>query len=303
MPESRIRVLLVEDNPIDARVVEAVLTRAGRGEFLLEQVGSLAAALDRLGKEPPDVVLLDLSLPDANGLETLHQVRSHAPEVAIVVLTGRDDQSIALQAVQEGAQDYLVKMQVEGEVLVRSLRYAIERQRLVAEIRALSLTDELTGLRNRRGFFTLVEQQMRVAERTREGMVLLLADLDRMKWINDRFGHAEGDRALRDTADLLRETFRSSDVIARLGGDEFAILAVGAEPESTRCMIGRIQANLERLNQSPSRAYPLSISLGAACFDPADPGSVDEMLARADAAMYDQKRLRRRTEDPALTNG
>jgi two-component system cell cycle response regulator len=292
MAEELIRVLLVEGDPMDARAVSEVLASEDRSGFLLEQAGTLSSALGRLEAERFDAVLLNLSLPDASGLEVLRQVRSHAPEMAVVVLAERDDQSIAVRAVQEGAQDCLVKMQVEGKLLVRSLRYAIERQRLIAKVRALSLTDELTGLRNRRGFLTLAEQEMKLARRTRQAMALFYADLNRMKWVNDRFGHEEGDRALRYTADLLRQTFRDSDVIARLGGDEFAVLAVGADRESAGAMVGRFHAKRESLNASPSRAYPLSISMGAVFFDSEDPLSLKEMLTRADAMMYDQKRGR-----------
>lgn len=303
MSDKPMRILLVEDNPIDARVVDAVLTSTGGGEFLLEHVKSLTAALERLAGDPLDVILLDLSLPDANGLESVRRVRAEAPEVAMVVLTGRDDQSIALQAVQHGAQDYLIKTQVEGGLLVRSLRYALERQRLVAQIRMLSLTDELTGLRNRRGFFTLVEQQMRLAGRREEGMVLLLADLDDMKSINDHFGHAEGDQALSDTADVLRHTFRSSDIIGRMGGDEFAVLAIGADPACATLMIERCQRNLDRMNANESRSYLLRMSVGAEFIPPDDDRPLDEVLRFADAAMYERKRLRGAGRDQAAAVG
>jgi CheY-like chemotaxis protein len=165
----RTPVLLVEDNPVDARLVEAVIAAAGRGAFTVERTGSLGGALERLAETAFGAVLLDLSLPDAGGLDALRRIRAALPDLAVVVLTGRDDRDTALQAVQEGAQDYLVKMELEGELLVRSLRYAVERQRLLAEIRALSLDDELTGLRNRRGFFALAEQQLLLASRSGGG--------------------------------------------------------------------------------------------------------------------------------------
>jgi hypothetical protein len=124
-----IRVLLVEDNPGDARLFTELLRNAGASHLRMVQVDRLAAALDRLNRDSFDVMLLDLSLPDANGLDTLVRAHAHAPKIPIVVLTGHDDEALAVRAVRAGAQDYLVKGHVDGELLVRSIRYASERGR------------------------------------------------------------------------------------------------------------------------------------------------------------------------------
>ena len=110
------------------------------------------------------------------------------------------------QAAHRGAQDYLVKGNADGALLVRAIRYAVERKRAEESIRALSLEDELTGLPNRRGFFALAEQQLKVARRTKTGLFLLFSDVDGLKAMNDQFGHAEGDRLIRDAAHILRAT-------------------------------------------------------------------------------------------------
>jgi signal transduction histidine kinase len=129
-----IRVLLIEDNPGDARLIHEMLRDAGEGHTLVDLAHSarLSAGLERLARRDLDVVLLDLSLPDSRGFETFVSVHTHEPNVAIVVLSGLDDRALAVRAVQEGAQDYLVKGQVDGATLLRSMRYAIERQRLEA---------------------------------------------------------------------------------------------------------------------------------------------------------------------------
>lgn len=126
-----IRVLLVEDNPGDARLFAELVKDTGAGQWKLTQVGRLSHALDRLSREPFDVVLLDLSLPDADGLETVIRAHAESPKVPIVVLTGHDDESLAVRAVRAGAQDYLVKGRLDGDLLVRSIRYATERGRAI----------------------------------------------------------------------------------------------------------------------------------------------------------------------------
>lgn len=290
-----IRALLVEDNPGDARLLRALLGEVESSRIELEHVDRLSVALDRLDAseaEAPEVVLLDLSLPDAQGLDALRQLVARHPDLPLVVLTGNDDRTIALRAVQEGAQDYLVKGRIDGELLHRALHYAIERQRLVTQIRNMSLTDELTGLYNRRGFFAVAEQQARIAERKEEDLVVLFADMDGMKEINDQLGHEAGDQALRETAELLLRTFRKSDVVARMGGDEFVVLALDCAPGGIEAMLRRMEWNRGQLNGGPDRAFLLEVSVGTVCWDPAEL-SIDEVLSRADTAMYEAKKARR----------
>lgn len=289
-----IRILLVEDNPGDARLLRIALLEAPGGAPEMEHVDRLSAALERLESESFSALLLDLSLPDAHGLETVTRARQAAPDVPIIVLTGLDDQDVALRAVQEGAQDYLVKGEVTAGLLVRSVRYAIERHRLQAQIKAMSLMDELSGLYNRRGFLALAEQQLRLAVRQRGGAVLLYADLDGMKQINDVYGHGEGDRAIVEAARLLTTTFRGSDIIARMGGDEFVVLA----PDVPHGEVNRLRARLDEAvrtrNERRREPYRLAISVGAAYFDPDTPCTLEELLARADQAMYERKQGRAR---------
>lgn len=164
--------------------------------------------------------------------------------------------------------------------------------RMLTELRAKSLADELTGLYNRRGFLFLAQQQLKIADRTKRGMLLLFADLDGMKQINDTLGHHEGDRALVETARILKESFRDADIIARMGGDEFAIIAMEARKDSAEILIDRIREKLDSHNAKGDFRHKLSISVGVARYDPECPCSLDELLARADASMYDQKQAK-----------
>lgn len=179
------------------------------------------------------------------------------------------------------------------------LRDITERKQSEAKLRELSLKDELTGLNNRRGFMTLASQQMKGVERYRQFVALIYADLDKMKWINDNLGHKEGDRALVDTTDILRNSFRSCDIIARLGGDEFVGFAVIQSENDAELLLARLRESLNLHNERASRPYPLSISFGLAIYDPQAPCTLTELMERADGVMYLQKQQRGSRRAPA----
>src|ERR1700674_1352191 len=180
-----------------------------------------------------------------------------------------------------------------SELLMRAVRCAAKQYMLQAELGNLALTDELTGLYNRRGFMALAERQLKIGRRSGRGMLLFVMDVDRLKQINDSFGHFEGDRALKRTAEVLEETFRDSDVLARLGGDEFAVLAVEASGHSEATIKTRLFECLKAISAEPSR-YEISLSVGLARFDPCSRTSIGELLAKADQSMYEQKRRQSR---------
>jgi diguanylate cyclase (GGDEF)-like protein len=286
-----LRILLVEDNEDYACVLMTRFSTRKNPVFNVDHAASLQAGIDRLAEAKYDAVLLDLILPDSQGLDTFIKVYSHAPATPIVVLTGLEDETLGLQAVHRGAQDFLAKRKADWEAVAKVLLYAIERHRTQGTLAALSLTDELTGLHNRRGFLALAEQQMKLANRTKRGLVLVFIDLNGFKQINDRFGHQEGDQALRDVAKILKSTFRGSDVIARIGGDEFAILAIDAEKESEEILKNRLDEKLKNHNDETTRKFKISFSYGIVNFNPNHPSSLEELMASADRAMYAKKRL------------
>lgn len=197
---------------------------------------------------------------------------------------------------------------VRGAIVVGS---DVTEQRLTQErlsqtveaLRLLALIDELTGLHNRRGFMTMAEHQIGIANRSARPLLLFFADLDELKRINDTFGHEAGDQALRDAARLLRATFRETDLLARLGGDEFVVMAADATLADADLFASRLHAALRAYNAMAERSFVLSISTGATAYDPRTPEPLDELLKRADAAMYRDKRLRRSSDRAAAGPG
>jgi diguanylate cyclase (GGDEF)-like protein len=179
-----------------------------------------------------------------------------------------------------------------GRVVERERARHADAQR-VEEIRNLSIRDELTGLYNRRGFLELARHLLKQADRSRGCALLFFFDLNGMKQINDQFGHEEGDRALRETAEVLRAAFRASDVVGRLGGDEFVALLPDADEGLIERFATRIESELATRNESGARSYRLSASMGGTVYHPAQPESIEALLVRADALMYEQKRSRK----------
>jgi diguanylate cyclase (GGDEF)-like protein/PAS domain S-box-containing protein len=175
------------------------------------------------------------------------------------------------------------------EFVSAQVSQVIERKRLEEEILSLSLTDELTGLYNRRGFMVLAEQEVKLAHRKKRNMLLFFGDVDKLKTINDTQGHAQGDLALKEVSIILKRIFREADIIARIGGDEFVALALDASQEGEKILSDRIQSAFEVRNQQGDMAFNLSLSLGIVCYDPESPSTVSKLIARADELMYQQK--------------
>src|SRR6185369_9416384 len=216
-------VLLIEDNPGDARLIREMLAEDPDAPFDLHFAERLAHGLDFLANKPASVVLLDLSLPDSLGLETFAKVYAHSPGVPIIVLTGTDDKTVALKAVQGGAQDFLVKGKLDHELLVRAMQYSIERKRYQVQIEHQANYDSLTGLPNRSLLHDRLRQAV-FARRQVRAVAVVFMDLDHFKFVNDSLGHNAGDELLKQMSDRLRSVLRDGDTVARLGGDEFVLI-------------------------------------------------------------------------------
>lgn len=405
------RILLIEDNANDALAIKIMLESADF-PFKLEKAETLKSGLDILSEKQIDVILLDLGLPDSKGLDTFVNLFDEYPDVPIVMYTGLEDEDIAVKALQKGAQDYLVKGKVDSKLLVRAIRYSIERHRLRVELKRMSteleksetrfrdlierssdgilivdsdgviqyvntvaesifgrksnelidesfefsfepgetktidilrregetvkaemrvmqtelrdstfylvdlkditeivehveekkilremtLRDELTGLYNRRGFYTHAEHIIKVSKRNKDNMILFFIDVDNLKSINDTYSHQSGDDALIDTTNIIKKTFRESDIIARFGGDEFVILARLVKKSLGEKLSARFKRNLNSHNKKNIRPYKLSLSVGVAQCGSKPNISIDDLLKRADESMYKQKQIEKNHE-------
>ena len=289
MQHRPIKILLVESDEDYVDELRQGLAVAHEGVLELEWVGELSQALARLTQGGFDAVLLGLELPDSQGMVTFDRANAFAPDVPIVVVAAEPDEEAAVSTVQAGAQDYLVKSEIGPSRLVRTVRHAIERHRLFSALRSLSLIDDLTGLYNRRGFADLGEQYLKLARRSGRGVTMVYLDLDRFKTINDSLGHHVGDRALIKVADILRATFRRSDIVARLGGDEFGVLALEAADESSETLVERLRERVVDFNESTPEPFQLSVSIGMSHHDDDPRVRLHDMVAEADSAMYEEK--------------
>ena len=291
----RIHVLLVEDNPGDARLVFELVGEVDPAGFEINHVSRLSEAMSFLESGEQDIVLLDLSLPDAHGLRTVKEILSHFPALPIVVLSGMDDEDIAVQAVQAGAQDYLVKGMGDGNLLIRSLRYSIERKQTEERLSYLAQFDHLTGLANRTLFNERLAQAITWADRNDHLVALLFLDLDHFKAINDTLGHNAGDRLLISVADRLKGCVRKTDMVSRFGGDEFTIILEGLSSAKDAASVAHkiLETLLPPFDLDGHEVY-VTASLGISIY-PLDGGTTVEMLRYADTAMYRAKEEGRNT--------
>ncbi|HET7502806.1 MAG TPA: GGDEF domain-containing response regulator [Kofleriaceae bacterium] len=283
----RAAILLVEDNEGDADLVTdhlqdicgAVVSHASRIED----------AIRALGYHSYDFVISDLTLPDAQRLDAVQRLLVVAPDTPLIVLTGIDDEDLAVEAVKQGAQDYLVKGRLDAPSLRRTLRHARERVQTWNMLRHQTRHDPLTGAANRAALRERIETTLARARRRLVAFAVLMIDLDNFKTINDTCGHAAGDVVLCEVAERLRQAVRTSDVVARLGGDEFAVFLDDLWPDSDPLEVAeRIRSSLEQPVVVGGRSLMVTASIGLAHY-PEVSGSVDDLLAAADAAMYTSK--------------
>jgi two-component system, cell cycle response regulator len=289
----KITLLLIEDDPADAELISVFLAGVRHATIDITSVNRLSAAIKHLDDRDVDVILTDLGLPDSNGIGTLDKIHEKKPETPIIVLSGLDDEALALEAVKSGAQDYLIKGKIDDDRLMRSILYSIERNRLMQELKEITITDDLTGLYNRRGFLVLAKKQLEMAARFDNILWLIYLDVDNMKWINDNLGHKEGDRSLVDMSEILRQTFRESDILARIGGDEFAVIAVNEVDMHSQQMLARVRENISSFNAKMGRPYKLSVSMGLVSCDSVSDCDINELLSIADKSMYKEKLIKK----------
>jgi diguanylate cyclase (GGDEF)-like protein len=298
-----LNILLVEDNAPDARLVELMLESSDAKGSTMVHVDTFEKALAELKRGGFDVILLDLGLPDGNGLELVNKLRA-VTMTPIVVLSGTGDEDVATLAVREGAQDYLVKGHVDEFLLSRALRYAIERGQELKRMSTLAFYDALTGLQNRQSFMLSFEQILGRAQRDHHPVACMFIDLDLFKEVNDSNGHQAGDHVLIVVAQILREAVRGSDIVGRLGGDEFVVvLSSIKKPTDTAGVAQKILRAIDRPIEVDGKPVHVTASIGISFF-PEDAEEPETLIHLADEAMYEAKRAGKnriavRTDHPA----
>jgi diguanylate cyclase (GGDEF)-like protein len=307
-----VRVLIADDDPISRRVLAASLRKWGHEVVVTENGLEAWQALQEEGA--PHLAILDWMMPGLDGVEICRRVRNEMThsQVYIILLTALRQKENLIEGLEAGADDYLTKpfdrhelrvrvqagariveLQQRLRAQVRDLEEAIvERQRAEEALRNLSLTDHMTGLYNHRGFFTLAEHQAKTARRSKQNALLIYADMDGLKQINDNLGHHVGSQAITALAEVLKQSFRDCDIVARLGGDEFAILAPNVPFEESDRILNRLRSNLDAFNANAD-TFQLSASIGVVQIDHSSNLTIDEQMTTADRAMYEDKRRRK----------
>lgn len=325
--KSTIDILLIEDNPRDVFLINALLENAEEGQFQVTHVDSLGAALACLQQTCFDLALLDLSLPDSQGLETLLSLRTHAPTLPTVVLTeGKYDPVLAGDMMRHGAQDYVIKGKISHNDLNKTIFHAIVRfqnnavlveterqyqQELIRRIHdykntitsmdrrlkvleTLSFTDGLTEISNRYYFEVVFNRYWLRACRYGLPLSLVMVDLDHFKQFNDRLGHLEGDRCLRQIAQALKKTLigQSGGMVARYGGEEFVVILPNVSGPAALAVATRLKLGVKDLcirHPNSSVGSWVTASLGVASMVPTSEIQPTDLLRQADCALYEAK--------------
>jgi two-component system cell cycle response regulator len=272
------KVLLVESDPWDAGLVaEAVAeleehqySRICPSSYELVAAVSLAEALEVLVEEQFDVILLDLSLSDSEGLHTFLRMRHNAPDTPIVVFGSSQEEALAVAAVREGAQDYIIKDEIDCLPLARTLRYSIERHRIAQAERRQPLVDDLTGLSHKKGFLVLAEHSLHLAARWRQPVNLLLLEILGQSGLADPTERQSHDLSAIELGAMLRRCYHESDVLGRLDRSRFAVLSIGESMPSLESFLAERDLKVS--------TTLIALPAGAEC-------NVDELLARAEQAM------------------
>jgi diguanylate cyclase (GGDEF)-like protein len=302
-------VLLIEDDAVVGQDLKEMLQSLG-----YKLVGWAASGHEavRLAQQlKPDLILMDVGLKDdMDGIQAANAIHQY-DSIPIVFMTGYRDENTLHRAVLSEPAGYLVKPFEEVELRC-AIEVAVHRHRAEMALRerevtlqrtadlmqSLSLIDELTGLKNRRAFFALAQQEIKSARRDDRVLALLFIDVNELKPINDIHGHATGDQALRQTAHVLASSSRESDIVARLGGDEFVVLARVTDDSSADVLLQRLSEHLAAVNAKNEFPFTLDLSIGMVLVHPTGDEDITTLLAKADAYMYEDKRAgRQQTEE------
>jgi diguanylate cyclase (GGDEF)-like protein len=303
----RSKILVVDDSRTQLDWLVEVLEREGYGVATAQEGRD---AIRKVKRDPPDLVLLDMILPDMDGLEVLRIVKARPEDqfIPVIILSVKSDVDTKVAGLRIGADDFLAKPFAEAEILARCaamLRIKHLQEKLREAQRKLeeqSVTDALTGLKNRRFFDERLHEEFRRAQRYGDYLSLIMIDLDHFKEVNDRFGHPAGDLVLREAASLIRASIRDPDICARYGGEEFAVILPKTHMSGALAVAERIWRELGAKDYAVSVAAAtraptirVTASLGVAFYPSKDISTGEILLRVSDQALYQAKRAGRNT--------
>ncbi len=280
------KILIVDDAPDTLEIIQKLLRYEGY-DVALASTGE--EGVKKVEKEKPDVVLMDINLPGIDGTEALRRIRILNPLQCVIMLTAFATVDNAIQALKEGASDF-VKKPFENDHLIHIVNQCLEKyktlkekERLEDEVRRLSVTDDLTGLYNHRHFFKTLEAELARLKRQKTSLSLMMVDLDNFKSYNDRYGHLEGDKVLKNVGEIVKHSIRHNvDSGYRYGGDEFAVLLIGASMDRATAIAERIRSSIEK-----SEFQNITVSIGLSEYR--DHLDLEGFVKSADDALYTAK--------------
>jgi len=287
---SEVTVFVVDDDADDVYLVRQILLADTNTQFNVSHFYSIAELEASLANSHCDVILLDLGLGESQGLETLKRVAECAADIPIIILTGFDEDEFGETAIKLGAQDYIPKAELKGSLLKRVIKFALERHKLVSELKHLSQQDPLTSLSNKTAFERCLQSSYDAWKRYNHAFSVMFIDLDEFKPINDTLGHTVGDQVLKIVGQRLVSFGRTTDCIARVGGDEFSIilphLTDKAALESTALnKLKLLQQPILVKVESGVKEVLIGASVGIAISD-SSCDAATKILENADSAMY-----------------
>ncbi|GJL48889.1 MAG: hypothetical protein NPIRA01_01160 [Nitrospirales bacterium] len=284
-----LNILVIDDNMADVRITHEMLKEGLGTQFTFSHASCVGEARTYLEDQSFDMILLDLNLPDSMALDTLRELRQTHASAATLIMSGLQDEALAIQAVRNGAQDYLIKDHINSHALSRAIRYAVERHRVQEQVTHQAHYDHLTGLANRGLFYERLHYALARCHRNDAAIALLFLDLDHFKAINDTFGHEYGDIVLKTVANRLRKCIREVDTGVRMGGDEFAVLLDEVVSVDD---VGTIAQRLLNLITQPmvilDHELHITGSVGMTIY-PWDCAKAQDLLKHSDTAMYRAK--------------
>jgi len=280
------KVLIVDDAPDTLEIIQKLLHYEG---YDVAMASTGEEGVKKVEEEKPEVVLMDIDLPGIDGTEALRRIRIINPLQCVIMLTAFATVDNAVRALKEGASDF-VKKPFENEHLIHIVNQCLEKyktlkekEKLEDEVRRLSVTDDLTSLYNHRHFFKTLEAELVRLRRQKTSLSLLMFDLDNFKSYNDRYGHLEGDKVLKNVGEIVKHSIRYNvDSGYRYGGDEFAVLLIGASMDQAMTIAERIRSSIEQ-----TEFQNITVSIGLSEYS--DHFDLEGFVKSADNAMYTAK--------------